>query len=57
MKYAIKVKFGDEFAYVMEGPMDNLRVSVMSLEDAEEAVRAWLLYGNSANIQIVEYNP
>lgn len=56
MKYAIKVKFEDDWIYVSEGPIDDLRVSVMSIEEAKEALEAWSMYGNLENIQIVEYH-
>ena len=57
MNYAIMVKLGDDWRYMCEGPIDDLRVSVMSLEDAEEAaVEAWKYYGNEQDIKIVPYD-
>lgn len=56
MKYAIKIKFEDDWLYLSEGPMEDLRVSVMSIEEAKEALEAWSMYGSIDCIQIVEYN-
>ena len=36
--------------------MEDLRVSVMSIEEAKEVLEAWSMYGNIENLQIVEYN-
>lgn len=56
MNYAIMVKLGDDWVYMSEGPIEDLRVSVMSLEDAEEAIEAWKHYGNEQDIKIVPYD-
>jgi hypothetical protein len=57
MNYAVKVMLGDDWVYMSEGPIEDLRVSVMSLEEAEEVVEAWTVYGHEEKIKIVEYNP
>jgi len=57
MKYAVKVMLGDDWIYMSEGPIKDLRVSVMTLEEAEEVVEAWTVYGHEEKIKIVEYNP
>jgi len=57
MKYAVKVMLGDDWIYMSEGPIEDLRVSVMTLEEAEEVVKAWTVYGHEEKIKIVEYNP
>jgi hypothetical protein len=57
MNYAVKVMLGDDWIYMSEGPIEDLRVSVMTLEEAEEVVEAWTVYGHEEKIKIVEYNP
>jgi hypothetical protein len=57
MNYAIMVMLGDDWQYMCEGPIEDLRVALMTLEDAEEAVEAWKHYGSEQDIKIVEYNP
>ena len=56
MKYAIKVKFEDGWLYVSEGPIDELRPMIMTLEQAQELARLWELEGHEENIEIVEYS-
>ena len=55
-KYAVKVNIAGKWQYVREGLIDDMRISVMSLEDAQEVVRAWCLQGSEDHIEIVEYS-
>lgn len=51
MKYAVRV--GGE--YFRDGPMDNLRVVVMKLEQAENLVKILRASGEETDIEVVEY--
>lgn len=54
-KYALKVWMDDSWLYVSEGPIDELRVCLMTLEEAQEAAEAWRIEGHEEAIEIVEY--
>ena len=45
----------DSWLYVSEGPIDELRVCLMTLEEAQEAAEAWRIEGHEEAIEIVEY--
>lgn len=50
MKYVVRV--GDQ--YFSEGPIDNLRVVVMELAQAQNLVKILLASGNEQDIEIEE---
>jgi len=54
-KYALKVHFDDGWLFVSEGPIDELRVSLMTLEDANAAAEMWRVEGHEEAIEVVEY--
>lgn len=56
MRYAIRVKFEDDWLYVSEGPIDNLRPCLMTLEEAQEALEIWRREGREELVEIVEYS-
>lgn len=55
MQYALKVQFDGDWLYVSEGPIDELRVLVLELEDAEALAESWRQEGYEEVIEIVEY--
>lgn len=57
MKYALRVWFDGDWLYISEGPIDELRVCLMTLEEAEEAAESWRVAGHEEKIEIVEYQP
>ena len=52
MRYAVRV--GGE--YFCDGPMDNLRVVVMELAQAENLVKILRASGDEQDIEVVEYD-
>lgn len=54
-KYALRVMFEDDWLFVSEGPIDDLRVCLMTLEDANAAAESWRVEGHEEAIEVVEY--
>lgn len=53
--YALRVWFDGDWLFVSEGPIDELRVCLMTLEEAEEAAEAWRIEGHEEAIEVVLY--
>ena len=56
MKYALKVYFEEEWLYISEGPIEELRpVLFDTLEEAEKMAEIWRVEGIEEKMEVVEY--
>jgi hypothetical protein len=58
MKYAVKVYFEDQWLYISEGPIDELRPLLFdTLDEAKKLAKIWRLHGHEEKVEAVEFQP